>query len=143
MHRSEYDSGVVDFSLNVSGPIIPVHFQVLDGQGVIGVVALAVFRVEKLHDSCQIVWFARRFAYQVNVICPISADSAVGHDAHAIFQSDMTCGTHHSPLTPKTVPSSAFSFPSFKYPCEFSKVSIFVSRCRAEETMAFAFREPP
>ena len=78
MHRSEYHSGVVDFSLNVSGPVIPVHFQILDGQGVIGVLALAVFGVEKFHNSCQIVWFSRRFAYQVNVIYHTLAKTAIG-----------------------------------------------------------------
>ncbi len=68
MHGSEYHSCVVDLALDVSGPVIPVHFQVFDWKVLIGLLALSILRMEELHDSCQIVRFSGRFAYQVNVI---------------------------------------------------------------------------
>lgn len=62
VHRGEQDPGIGHLALYIFRPIVPIDAHGIDGP--LGVVA----RVEKLHDAGKVVWLARWFAYQIDVV---------------------------------------------------------------------------
>ena len=62
--------------------------------------------MEELHDSCEIVRFARRFANQINLVyLQVSGRT---------LRLEGTEDCKNIPLTARTVPSSAFNLPFFR-----------------------------
>lgn len=65
MHGGKDESCIGNLALNVSWTVIPIYAQSVDR------VVLIVIGVKELHDSCQVVRFARWLAYEIHMVCSV------------------------------------------------------------------------
>ena len=64
MHGGVDQSAVIVVALDIARTVVPIDPKRVDRRA--GIIR---FGMQEFHDTTQIVWLARRLAYQVHVIC--------------------------------------------------------------------------
>ncbi len=132
VHCPVHESSVIVTAENVARPVIPVDPDAFHRR-------FRIFRfgVDEFHDTAKVVGLAGWFTDEIDMIWKtIRLDNLCLGNKNGKDRSEKIssgCRQPHQemdsiPLTARTVPSSASSFPSFSNPLHFPKKSMFVSR---------------
>lgn len=62
VHGGENNPCIVDFALDISGPIVPINSERIDWQ------AMVILRMKKFHDSGQIIRLTGRLANEIHMV---------------------------------------------------------------------------